>query len=822
MNKRLLLSSGIAVALTGSPAFSQALDEIVVSAQKREQNIQDVPVAVSAFDSQSLREQGIQEIVDLNFASPSVNFTVQQNKVSNNPLRIRGFGTTGTNPAFEGAVGTYIDGVYRSRPGFALATFNDIQNLEILRGPQGTLFGKNTSSGAVLLTSNRPDFEPAIGMELTLGNFDRRRISGYVNYPITDNLAIRLSAIDEQTDGFFVNPVTGQDAFGTNQTAFKGQLLWQPTDRLSALIIGDWATANENGADARSARLEFGAPAAEAFYESLAAANNLPFFTEDPFDREVATNFPSNDQTDEWGINGQLTFDLTDNITVKSISSYRIFNYDQNNFDLDFGPVDLAGPTGLNEEYQFETFSQEINISGSFDNIFDGVDYIVGGYYSNETIDFDRLIDTGSQLGTVFGFLFDGVLGAADFVGFPGLGDGNPLVPQVSLIPGGPSAANGFLPSAITPGVPFLDATFDHSDEVFAIFAHADIAVSEKFHVVGGVRYNNEDKTGVLTNNRFPGDPLGQLADIQANNFALFLLGASTVGNEFDSTQSDREVTWDVALQYFPTDDIQLYAKVSRGFKAGGVSLNVDAGGGVASAAAFAASGGTNPFTPIVSPNYNPEFVLAYEAGAKFGFLDGRGRGAITGFYQDYTDIQFSIFTGTAFATFNASDAVSAGIEFESSFAVTENLTVDGSLTWLIDASFGDNLVDPDNPALLPGIPGRDFTHAPTLASVVNVNYERPLNDQLTWFVNGAWSYFGDHFLEIELSTIQEGYSQGNLSAGIADIDGRWRLSAWARNVTDTEFAEIAFNQPFTFTGNAVSANLGPPRTWGVTISANF
>ena len=820
----LLASVASAIVLGGTvSANAQELDQIIVTAQKREQDIQRVSVAVQAFDAQALVDSNIIEVDDLNFSSPSVNITLQQSRVSNTPVRIRGFGTTGTNPAFEGAVGTYIDGVYRSRAGFAISTFNDIGALEVLRGPQGTLFGKNSSSGAILLTSNRPEFENTFGVDINVGNFDYIRTEGFANFAASDTLAVRLAGNLNKRNGYITNNIREDGAGNIDQFGFKGQLLWEPMDRFSAHIIGDYAEANDGGIDATSTRIIQGAPAAEGFYAGLAAGVGLPWYDDpvDPFRREEASNTISDDDTVDWGIVGTLNYDLTDTLSVKSISSYRIFDYTQSGFDFDFGPAPISGlNSGLSEDFRFKTFSQELNLNGGIDGLFNGADFLLGAYYSSEDLRFGRSVENGPALGLSYGLLFEATLGLVDIVEFPSAFDGTPGLPQATLLPGG-AAANGGLPTVAEPGALFLNAAFDQTDDVFAFFGHLDVALTDQFNLVGGVRYNNEEKNAVLTNLDFPGDPLSYFQTIADRNFGTFLLGASTVGREFDSTQKDEEITWDVALQYFPTDDLQLYAKVSRGYKAGGVSLNVDAGGMVPSAAAFAASGNTNPFTPEVSPNYDPEFVNAYEAGAKFDFADGRGRGAITGFYQDYSDIQFSIFTGTAFATFNASSAVSAGLEVESMFAVTEALTVEGNLTWLADASFGDDDVDPLNPAVLPNVPGRDFSHAPTLASVVNVKYETPVTSNLLGFVNLGWAYFGDHFLSIDQDNVQDGYHQMNGSIGITTEDRDLRIELWARNINDAEFIIADFNQPFVFTGG-VHGYAGPPRTWGVRFRKTF
>ena len=822
--KLALMTSAATMIITGNAA-AQQLDSIVVTAQKREENILDVPVAVTAYDAATLRKEGIQEIDDLQFTSPSFNITIQQNVVANIPVRIRGVGTTGTNPSFEGSVGVYLDDTYRSRAGMALATFNDIGAVELLRGPQGTLFGKNTAAGAIILRSNKPSFETEAGGEFTVGNYGKTRVNGFVNAPLNEELAARVSVVRDKRDGFFESPTgVAEDVNEIDQVNVKSQLLWEPTDNFSAHLIADYGHADENFGYGISTRIENGSPAAEAFYAGLAAAVGQPWYFDitdptqtiiDPFQRRNLTNRTPNSLVNDYGGVLTLNYDVNDSLSVKSISNWRFFDYEHTNTDLDFGPHDIGA--SIDEFFFINTFSQEFNVSGTFDDVLGGVNYLLGGFYTNEDIDYRRLIDNpASQTALNWAFLYEGALGLVDVQGF---GVDGPA-PLFTLANGGPLANGGLLSLADTT-VPQVHQRFLQNNEVLAFFAHAEIALSEQFIVVGGVRYNSETKDVSSRNLIFPGDPDAYAAYVATLNGGAWLLGASTSGVDFDSDIDEDEITWDVALQYFPTENIQLYAKIAKGFKAGGVSFNPDAGGGNPT---------LNPLNPFDltfrnatrDPAYNPETVLSYEAGIKGSYLDGRGRGSITGFYQDFEDIQFSVFTGTAFETFNASEAVSAGIEIENSFAVTDELQINSSLTWLIDATYGDDLVDPARPTFLAGLPGRRFTHAPKIAASASAYYERPISENLVGFLNTTVAYMGEHFIEIELSNVEDGYAVAGMSGGIASADGRWRIEGWVRNLTDAEYFEIGFNQPLTFTGNAVMANLGEPRTFGGTISVNF
>ncbi len=236
---------GMMLAFTSSWATATQLEEVVVTAQKRSQSAQDVPIAITAMSADSMREAGVFDVSDLTDVNPSISFDTGQSS-QNSSLKIRGIGTVGNGRTFEGAVGVFIDGVYRSRSAMALQDMNDIAGLELLRGPQGTLFGKNTVAGALSLTSSKPDSEAfGISAEMLSGNFDKRYAAAAVNMPLGDRSAVRVSVVNNRQDGFLHSRQQGNRTYNqTDRISGKVQWLFDVTDTLESWLILDYSKSD--------------------------------------------------------------------------------------------------------------------------------------------------------------------------------------------------------------------------------------------------------------------------------------------------------------------------------------------------------------------------------------------------------------------------------------------------------------------------------------------------------------------------------------------------------------------------------------------------
>ena len=822
------------------------LDTIVVSAQRREQDLLDVPVAVTAFDAEALEAKGVTDVVDLNLANPSFYMNTLQERTGNAPVRIRGVGTIGSNPAFEGAVGIYIDDIYRSRSGMALSTFTDVESVEILRGPQGTLFGKNTVAGALVLRSAAPDFDEfSASVDLQFANYNSQKYEGYVNIPVNDSLAFRFSGLLETSDGWFENPVTGEDTNPVDQSSIRAQVAFAPNDRLSGRLIIDRNTADGPYGYGRSTRLDntdldgsqnglFGPAALNAlpgpapgvplsailpgvdgglgyWFWDLGTAENgfADAGPTDPFSYEIGINQNGDTEVQDQGASLTLEYELTDSLSIKSVTSYREFSEDSLNADWDFSALDFGG--GLDLQYDFETFSQEILLNGSFEfGDVQSLEFVTGAHYFDESWTYERRARGGDQLGPVYAL----ALGGAGLLNFAELG----ACPEVNPALGCFSVAQ-----VAAPGENFQDGLFDVGEESFGLFGHATYTVLDQLSFIGGLRFNSIEKTGQFTR-RINGQATDAATyfNYTLGNALLFALnGAALMGSDFEQSTKDEELTYSGAVQFRPTPDSQIYASYSRGFKAGGVNIEVAAAGGAPSLAGTpteVAPGVFLPLTPATPENttYDPEFVDSYEIGYRLEY-GGIGRMGLTAFRSEYEDLQLTIFTGTEFVVFNTGTSTVQGLEFENTTALTDNLTVDLSVTWLETAEFGGD-IDPRLAA------GRRRGQAPEFAFALGGQYERPVTEAIDMYVNLNWAYNGDHFLSDEGAALadveQEAFSVVNASFGLRDI-GNWDAQLFCTNCFEEEYFSYAFNHPFV-AGGSPMVNPEAPRVYGISLKKDF
>jgi iron complex outermembrane recepter protein len=802
--------TAVALAVATFPIFtsakeSAALEEIIVTAQKRSQSVQDVPIAITAYSQQMLENQNIFDALDLQRAVPSVTIAMGYNRANGVPMVIRGMGTVGTQPAFEGSVGTYVDGIYRSRPGMVLSSMLDIGQVEILRGPQGTLFGKNTTSGALTMTSNAPAEVFGYGGELTLGDFDRQRFSGHITGPLGDSVRARLALLSDQRDGFTEALYLHDDYGDLDTQAAKLSLQWLVNDQLDVKLIADYSDSNEvccfgNPVPYNRASSLTGGPFQD-YYREAAQANfntDVDLMALDPDDRETQNNVqPSNDNTEKGllvDIKWQLEF-----AELRSLSGYRNWQYNSRG-DFDFGPVDIGE---LEEDYDVDSYSQEFNLTGSVgeSGFIQGLEYVAGLYYAHEEFEQYRAFDAGHDQAGIWELFW----------------------PQQASLP--ESLLRNLLGGGAwaTVGEPIGKVDHKLESDTVAAYAHITAALTDKYSVILGLRYSDEEKTLDRRNLLFA-DVSDYSSYMQEFMLGGYMLGANIAGPDINGkSYSDSEWTYDLKIQYFLSSDIQLYGGYSRGFKAGGIGMDPEAGGGQPSGLnspqlfALAGIGNGTGFADPEEITYDPEYVDTWEVGMKSDYLDGRARTNLALFYNDIEDIQFAIFTGTGFRVLNASTAEVTGIEVENFFAVTPNLHLGASVTWL-DTEYGDDIPPP-------AASGRELTLAPEWAAALNMEYERPLTAALAGFVNANWAYHGEQHLAYDIQDQHDDYSLLGLQLGIRTTDGRWDARVWCDNCLDETYATTYFNAPFYFDDNLKQYQnqfLGPPRTYGVTLRANF
>ncbi|SOB79071.1 Outer membrane receptor proteins, mostly Fe transport [Sphingomonas guangdongensis] len=669
--------------------------DIVVTATRRAERLADVPVAVSAVSQESLQLSGANDIRQLNQLAPSL-LVSSTGSEANGSARVRGIGTVGDNPGLESSVAVFIDGVYRSRSGIGLNELGEVERVEVLRGPQGTLSGRNASAGVINIISRQPSFSGIEGMgEITYGNYDLIRGQAAINLPLGDTLAVRVDGIYTKRDGFYYDPTNNTDVNDRDRYFVRGQLRFQPSDALNIRIIGDFTRRDEKCCAAtyvdRSVNEYVGNlndPATPLLVTGGVPnpnGNNIVNVIRDlgqplarvnaaGYDRTISTSLGRSfaGVTEDKGISGQIDYDFG-GATLTSITAYRDYKSDQGS-DTDYSQVDiLYRAANGNSSRQFKTFSQELRLQGE---AFGGkLDWLVGGYYADEDLEVVDNLRFGNQYGR---FATCRIISGSALAQFYTPGDTSCLSATgravlSGVVPGVPSPFGAAGPTIVA-ALGRLDAINDRGSTAdrylqnsrnYAFFTHNIIHFTDRLDLTLGVRYTNErkkfsaaftnDNVGCVQNQQALAPFLtnAALAATAGGILALSCQGNSTAelnGVTINDRRSEDEFTGTAVLSYKPADPLLIYASYSRGYKAGG--FNLDRSALKNPILPFAASGGAQALTGNLQ--FDPEKVNAYEIGAKYS----RGPFTLTAaaFRQEFENFQLNTFNGTVFlvATVNS------------------------------------------------------------------------------------------------------------------------------------------------------------------------
>ncbi|ABI76042.1 transporter, outer membrane receptor (OMR) family [Hyphomonas neptunium ATCC 15444] len=608
------------------------LNQIVVTATRRATDLQDTAVAVTSVDAEFMAEARVENIGDITAVSPSVTFRNTSNPATSANLQIRGIGTTGANRAFEGAVGVFVDGVYRTRPGAALQNFLDVGSLQVLRGPQGTLFGKNTSAGAILLESSTPVIGETGGdYSLSIGNYEAVTGQVTVNAPIGDKAALRLSGISANRSGFFENPNTGEDYNERRGMGLKGQFLYEPTDTLRLRIIADHSRSDENCCFGTVDAIP--GPVQDVVDQIIRDRGQVPTSRRKD-EYQSVLNIPPRQVVEDTGYTVKADWDVGPG-KLSSVTALRQYKVDQMT-DADFSGADLLT---LKEKFKSNFFSQEFSYSGDHRFGAEGsADYVAGIFYSDEKINSNRTAWWGEDLQEVYSFTLPPTL----------VFDASAGLRSVEVIEG--------------------------NNQSFAVFGQWDGRLNENWGLTAGLRWSQEEKQGQFENLYYRPNPL----DVYK------VLGVQPAPH-FNTSKTDEAFSGTLGVQYHVNEDAMLYASYNRGFKAGGVNLDANAAGG------FRQNPDFFPGAVPGDPTYDPEYVNAYELGLKTEFWASRARANFSAFYNDMTDLQVARFVGTQFQVLNSATAEVYGAEVESAFELTEDFSLDAAVTWLSQAELGED-----------------------------------------------------------------------------------------------------------------------------------
>ncbi|MFM5922875.1 MAG: TonB-dependent receptor [Novosphingobium sp.] len=673
--------------------------DIVVMAQGRAQALADVPVAISAVNAETLQNSGANDIRQLNQVAPSL-IVSSTGSEANGSARIRGIGTVGDNPGLESSVPVFIDGVYRSRSGIGLNELGEIDRVEVQRGPQGTLGGRNSSAGLISIYSKKPQFQFGASGEATYGNFDLVRLAGSITGPITDKVAARIDGVYVRRDGFLHDATNNIDVNNRNRFFVRGQLLFEPTSDLTVRLIADYTWRKERCCGAvyvdssvnpyignlnnLSTPLSNGLPPPNTGPQ--ANGNNIVNVLRDlgqPLaalnqgygrDLSVSAGRSYEGVTKDYGFSGEIKYDLG-GATLTSITAYRQYRAGQAG-DVDYSKVDLLYRTADDNNYrQFHTFTQEFRLQGE---AFGGkLDWLVGGFYADEKLTVRDNLKFGSQYGrfaTCRIISGGGLAGLYDPTqgGCVAGGIANPAGVGRNTIAFASGASGPDIVSAFTAleGMANVGSTRDEyrqHDRNWALFTHNIIHITDKLDLTLGLRYTNDKKDFGATfgNNNTVcttvqglvlDDLTSQTSNATAKALAGALLGLSCQGNStaelngvsIASKRSEDQFTGTAILSYKLTDDLMTYASFSRGYKAGG--FNLDRSALKSPIAPFAATpGGAQAL--VGNLQFAPELVNSYELGAKYA--TGPFSASLTFFRSDFTSFQLNTFDGTVFLVQN-------------------------------------------------------------------------------------------------------------------------------------------------------------------------
>ena len=768
-NRFFIVASLLLFALSRTTAWGQAdqpvLEEILVTATKREASIQDVPIAVSAYTGEDLAGRGVTDLFGLQEVSPSVAVYNSNSTSNGGTLRIRGVGTTGNNPGLEAAVGTFIDGIYRSRAGLAFDDLVDIDRVEVLRGPQGTLFGKNTIAGAINIITRKPAFENSADVTLGLGNLNSREATFIGNLVLADDvLAGRLSLAYRKRDGGYED-IDSDDTYDhRNRSYLRGQLLWAPNDDLEIRVIADYTDKDESCCPA-----SFWIPGPTSAIVAALGGDIAPFAV----DREarVGLNYPPYEEVRNRGLSLDVSWEPTAGMNFRSITAWLDFRISRGQ-DLDFTNADLLHPQDTEEE--FENFSQEFQLYGETDTF----SWLAGAYIYTEDMESEDQIVFSHHGGNYVGALF-----------------GNPAIAPLFM---GDPAGRG------VPGQG-VDAQYFSEAKGWSSFTHNTWHAGARLDLTLGLRYSTEEKdAGAIVN----GAPFGEFVnDPFCNAFEGVPTFFSLCDNLSYNNQADEsKVTGTLMASWRIRDGLNSYASFSQGYKAGGFNLNQEAVG---------FRDGDGNF--VDQSHFGPETSDSWELGMKSRSPDGSLTVNAALFHTTFEGFQLNTYSGLGFTVGNVRDVISKGVEVESSLALGGGLLLTAGATYA-DARYGDKLA-PANAHL----EGKRLTQSPLWQGSASLFVDREIpGTNWRWWSNLNWSHVGavNTGSDLDPEKVRGAFNLYNANVGVGTADGRYELILWGRNLADKRTNMLVFDS--VFQPGSWHTWVNAPRTIGMTFKAQL
>lgn len=840
---RAALCLGVGVTALGAaslPALAQEQDDeqprtmqtVTITATKREQTLQDVPIAVSVVDDATIERAAIVDLNDLQTLVPSLRVGQLQSSANTNFV-IRGFGNGANNAGIEPSVGVFIDGVYRSRSAAQISDLPNIERVEVLRGPQSTLFGKNASAGVISVVTKKPQFEFGGVADATLSNENGYRVNGYVTGPLAENLAGALGVTWNKRDGYVDDIGSNTRTNERNRWGVRGDLLFEPNVNTTLRLLADYDKIDENCCVAANV---IDGPTGD-----IVRALGGIIIPEDPYSYRVAYNFPSTNNIDNGGMSLQGDFDF-EGVRLTSITSYRMTRMDTNQ-DSDFTGADLLGENSNGTD--IDTFTQEVRLT-STDG--DRLDWMVGGFYFDESVEIENALLYGTQFRDYANALSGGALS---------------LVEGALGLPVGTTFGQA--------GQGLRDES-GQDNTAWSIFGTVDYQITDRLTATVGLNYTEDKKNAynyIDSSDVFSGidlvalgfaqalagygidatDP-AQLAAFAAANpagFAAIQAGAQDPALnpllalqplQFlppflgypnlieDGKSKDTSTTYTLRLAYDINDNLNTYVSYATGFKATSWNLSRDSRPFLRDF--IPGSPVTNPpSSPIrdaglALPNLGagtryagPEDSGVFEIGLKGVYSNVAFNVAY--FQQKIEGFQSNAFTGTGFALTNAGEQSNQGLEFDVSWNPIDSLQL------VLAGTLQDPKYDSFPNSAYGDLSGRKPYGIPEVTTSTMATYLFTLNG---WdaFVRGDWQYESPvaHFdgaIEQALIGEKKKVNTFNASTGFTTEDGLG-VTVWVRNAFNDEYILTAF--PAVAQTGSILGYPNAPRSYGITLRKTF
>ncbi|MEW9796603.1 TonB-dependent receptor [Alteromonas sp. CYL-A6] len=835
------IAASVATALITPSALADdaQLERIIVSAQKTEQSIQEIPVAVTALSGDDLAETVSLDMFDIqNFVPGFAAF--QSQSATNSSFSVRGIGTSSQNFGFESSVGMYVDGVYRSRQNALVNDLADMARVEILRGPQGTLFGKNTPAGAISIITRQPEHGQRDGYaELTLGNDNLVRVSaGATVTAIEDVLSFRASGFSTHRDGFIDDDQNQQSLNNRNRSGVRLQARYTPTDAVSLRVIADYSELDERCCGALTWQDNHQAIAVDGKFGTDALLMQPPFnaslFTRDDFfDYTTALSVPPVSKMTDKGLSAQLDVRLNDQWSVTSITAFRALDsYDS--VDTDFSNASLL--TATNDADQ-QAFSQELQLhyrNATLSGIF-------GAYWFSQNLNLQFDTTTQAQFPAFFAASTQAL---------------SPLLDGINTL----SALTGGLLAPVASPAP-ADTAFAHTayqeQDSIALFAQTQWHITPALTLTTGLRYTREEKSllghyteqgpgidglpqspslwpdpfaagsalnalavALGSGQPLPGDALGAIAPFQQPGWGFFLLQSAAVlpRPDMQASLDDDQVTGTVKLSYQSDADTLWYASFATGFKAGGIN--------------------TDRILPSLDPVFDAETARTLEFGLKRDWRDLNLRTNVAIYTTNVNDFQASTFTGTGFNLQNAGSISVDGLEIEMTWFPLENtqLTLAGARTLARFDRFEKGPCWVSTPWHTgvddPGRQAPDLPYCSRGGDRVGFEPDNTLNLTLSQFIRLGdidstlsvdYQYVGDLYIDDSNDPLKKvsSHTLMNVRWLFTLPGGETDLIIWGRNVFDEDYvARSGFDVPVQ-TGK-IMAYPGQPASYGISLRHHF